>query len=414
VSVLGLHGRDGDSVERALGTLRRGGVIVLADDEQAEGRLVLAAGSANVRTVAFLVRHGTGILHVATPEARARRLRLDGPVDARDGIETGESVEDRAATLRLLADPSAAAEDLVRPGHVFPVAAATGGALRRAGEPEAAVDLVRLAGLAPAAAFTSLLDLDGVPRRGADVRAFAAEHGVPFVTVADVIGRQGASEHLVELCMRRSVDTIYGRFDVAVFRSLVDGRDHVAASIGDLSDADAPPPLVRVHSECLTGDVFGSARCDCGLQLEHALGQVAAEGRGAVVYLRGHEGRGIGLLRKLRAYGLQDAGADTVDANVALGLPVDARDYGVGAQILAGLGVRRMRLLTNNPVKRVGLEAHGLEITGTVGIPIRPTAHNLAYLRTKRDRMGHDLRALEHEVVFDEGGGRRGPGPAAQ
>jgi len=413
VSVLGLHGRGGDSVERAVATLRRGGVIVLADDDKAEGRLVLAADSANVRTVAFLVRHGTGILHVATSEARVRRLRLDGPVDARNGIETGESFEDRAATVRLLADSSATAEDLVRPGHVFPVAAATGGSLRRAGEAEASVDLMRLAGLAPAAAFTWLVDPDGVPRRGADVRAFAAEQGLPYVTVGDVIGRQGASEHLVELRMRRTVHTIYGPLDVAVFRSLVDGRDHVAASTGDLSDADAPPPLVRVHSECLTGDVFGSARCDCGLQFEHALGRVAAEGRGAVVYLRGHEGRGIGLLRKLRAYGLQDAGADTVDANVALGLPVDARDYGVGAQILAALGVRRMRLLTNNPVKRVGLEAHGLEITDTVRIPIRPTAHNLAYLRTKRDRMGHDLTALEDEPASEDDG-QCGPGPSAQ
>lgn len=202
--------------------------------------------------------------------------------------------------------------------------------------------------------------------------------------------------------MRRTVDTIYGQFDVAVFRSLVDGRDHVAASRGDLSDTAAPPPLVRVHSECLTGDVFGSVRCDCGLQLEHALGQVAAEGRGAVVYLRGHEGRGIGLLSKLRAYGLQDAGADTVDANLALGLPVDARDYGAGAQILAALGVRRMRLVTNNPAKRAGLEAHGLEVTDMVRIPIRPTPHNLAYLRTKRNRMGHDLTALADEAAFDD------------
>jgi len=408
-----MRGPGGDAVERAVASLRGGGVIVLADDERAEGRLVLAAGSANARTVAFLVRHGTGILQVATSEARVRRLRLDGPVDARVGIETGESVEDRAATVRLLADPSATSEDLVRPGHVFPVAAATGGSLRRAGEAEASVDLMRLAGLAPAAVLTGLLDPDGQPRRGADVRTFAAEHGLSYVTVGAVIGRQGASEHLVELRTRRTVDTIYGQLDVAVFRSVVDGRDHVAASLGDLSDADAPPPLVRVHSECLTGDVFGSARCDCGLQLELALERVATEGRGAVVYLRGHEGRGIGLLRKLRAYGLQDAGADTVDANVALGLPVDARDYGVGAQILAALGVRRMRLLTNNPVKRVGLEAHGLEIADTVRLPIRPTVHNLAYLRTKRDRMGHDLRALEDvSGVVDDG--RCDPGPSAQ
>jgi len=408
-----MRGPGGDAVERAVASLRGGGVIVLADDESAEGRLVLAAGSANARTVAFLVRHGTGILQVATSEARVRRLRLDGPVDARVGIETGESVEDRATTVRLLADPSTTSEDLVRPGHVFPVAAATGGSLRRAGEAEASVDLMRLAGLAPAAVLTGLLDLDGQPRRGADVRTFAAEHGLSYVTVGAVIGRQGASEHLVELRTRRTVDTIYGQLDVAVFRSVVDGRDHVAASLGDLSDADAPPPLVRVHSECLTGDVFGSARCDCGLQLELALERVATEGRGAVVYLRGHEGRGIGLLRKLRAYGLQDAGADTVDANVALGLPVDARDYGVGAQILAALGVRRMRLLTNNPVKRVGLEAHGLEIADTVRLPIRPTVHNLAYLRTKRDRMGHDLRALE-DVPGAVDDGRCDPGPSAQ
>lgn len=409
MSVLGLHGRRGDSFERALAALSRGGVIVLADDdeEEAAGTLVLAAESANAHTIAFLVRHGTGILHVATSEERARRLRLDGPVDARHGIHTGESVEDRAATVRLLADPSVTAEDLVRPGHVFPVAAAIGGSLRRAGEAEASVDLMLLSGLAPAAAFTRLLAADGAPRRGAEVRAFAADQRLHYVTVGAVIGRQGASERLVELRVRRMVDTIYGPFDVAVFRSLVDGRDHIAASRGNLSDAAAPPPLVRVHSECLTGDVFGSVRCDCGLQLEHALGQVAAEGRGAVVYLRGHEGRGIGLLSKLRAYGLQDGGADTVDANVALGLPVDARDYGVGAQILAALGVRRMRLVTNNPVKRIGLEAHGLEITDTVRIPIRPTPHNLGYLLTKRDRMGHDLTVLEDEVVSDDG--RCGP-----
>lgn len=407
-----MQGLGGDSVERAVATLRSGGVIVLVDDDEGEGWLVLAADSAGARTIGFLVRNGTGILHVATAEARARRLRIDGPVDARHEIETGESVEDRAASIRLLADPSASAEDFVRPGHVHPVAAVPGGSLRRAGEAEASVDLMRLAGRAPAAAFTRLLDSEGEPLRGADVRSFATEHGMPVVTVGAVIGRVGATEHLVELRSRRTVDTLYGQLDVAVFRSLVDGRDHVAASTGDLSATDAPPPLVRVHSECLTGDVFGSARCDCGLQLEHALGQVAAEGRGAVVYLRGHEGRGIGLLRKFRAYGLQDAGADTVDANVALGLPIDARDYGVGAQILAALGVRRMRLLTNNPVKRVGLEAHGLEITDAVRIPIRPTLHNLAYLRTKRDRMGHDLGALGDEQAYDCG--QRDPEPSAQ
>jgi 3,4-dihydroxy 2-butanone 4-phosphate synthase/GTP cyclohydrolase II len=403
---LGVPVPSGDPVERAVASLRRGDVIVLADDDNAEGRMVLAAELASVRTIAFLVRHGTGILQVATPEARARRLRLDGPVDSRHGIKTGESVEDRVATVRLLADPSADAEDLVRPGHVFPLATASAGSMRRTGEAEASVDLMRLAGLAPAAVLTRLLDADGEPRRGADVRAFATEHGLPHVTVGAVIGQQGALEHFVEVRMRRAVDSIYGPLSVAVFRSLVDGRDHVAVSMGDLSDADAPPPLVRIHSECLTGDVFGSARCDCGLQLEHALERVAAEARGVVVYLRGHEGRGIGLLRKLRAYGLQDAGADTVDANLALGLPVDARDYGVGAQILAALGVRRMRLITNNPFKRVGLETHGLEIAETVWLPTRPTAHNLVYLRTKRDRMGHDLRALEDLHVSEDAGRR--------
>ena len=414
MAVLGLHGHGGDSLDAAFAVLSRGGVVVLADDDEDDttGTLVLAAESADTRTIAFLVRHGSGIVRVATSETLVRRLRLDGPVDARRGTGTGESLEDRAATVRLLVDPSLTADDLVRPGHVFPVAAARGGSLRRAGDAEASVDLMRLAGLAPAAAFTPLLAPDGEPRRGPDVRAFAAEHRLPYLTLGAVIARQAPSEHLVELRVRRSVTTIYGAFDVAVFRSLVDGRDHIAASMGDLSELAAPPPLVRVHSECLTGDVFGSPRCDCGLQLEHALARVAAEGRGAVVYLRGHEGRGIGLLSKLRAYSLQDTGTDTVDANVALGLPVDARDYGVGAQILAALGVRRMRLVTNNPVKRVGLEAHGLEITDTVNIPVRPTPHNLTYLRTKRDRMGHELTTLEDEVPSKDV--RCGPGPSAQ
>jgi 3,4-dihydroxy 2-butanone 4-phosphate synthase/GTP cyclohydrolase II len=313
-------------------------------------------------------------------------------VDARHGVTTGISAADRAHTIRTLVDSATEPYELTRPGHVFPLRAADGGVLRRPGHTEAAVDLARLAGLTPAGAISEIVNEDGTMARIPQLHAFAREHGLAIVSIADLIAFRRRAERQVQRIASTRLPTRHGEFRAYGYLSSLDGVEHVALVCGDIGDGE--DVLVRVHSECLTGDVFGSLRCDCGSQLAAAMEVIAAEGRGVVLYIRGHEGRGIGLLHKLRAYQLQDLGHDTVDANLQLGLPADAREYGTGAQILADLGIVSLRLLTNNPAKRAGIEGYGLAVLGRVPLPVIPTDDNLRYLRTKRDRMGHDLPGL--------------------
>jgi len=321
--------------------------------------------------------------------ADAYRTAFTVTVDAKEGVSTGISAADRAHTIRLLADPATTSADLSRPGHIVPLRARDGGVLRRPGHTEAAVDLARLAGLAPAGVLCEVVsekDPSGMARAD-ELRTFADEHGLALISIADLIAYRRRSEKLVERVATARVPLRYGEFTAVGYSSSYDNREHVAFVFGEIGDGD--DVLVRVHSECLTGDVFGSLRCDCGPQLDAALAAVAREGRGVVLYVRGHEGRGIGLLHKLQAYQLQDLGSDTLDANLELGLPADARDYGTGAQILVDLGIHTMRLLSNNPAKRAGLEGYGLRIVGQVPLPVRANPENLRYLQTKRDRMGH-------------------------
>ncbi len=394
------------SVDDAIAALAAGRAVVLVDDAEAEAGadLLFAARDATAEVTGFLVRHTSGYVCAALDATALDRLGLPGvvegsgdavrgaadvSVDARGIAASGSSAADRALTLRTLADPDARAEDLVRPGHVMALRAVTGGVLRRAGHTEAAVDLVRLAGLGPVAALSELVHDDGETMRGGDCAVFARDHGLPIVTVRDLIAYRRSREKYVERTTERILPTEFGEFTAVGYRNALDDIGHVALVAGDIGDGERI--LVRVHSECLTGDILGSLRCDCGAQLQNALRAVAEEGRGVVLYLRGHEGRGIGLLHKLQAYQLQDSGRDTVDANLDLGLPADARDYGIGAQILADLGVRSMRLLSNNPAKRAGLEGYGLSIVDRVPLRVEPNAHNERYLATKESRMGHDL-----------------------
>jgi 3,4-dihydroxy 2-butanone 4-phosphate synthase/GTP cyclohydrolase II len=315
-------------------------------------------------------------------------------VDAREGVSTGISATDRARTIRLLADPTTRPDDFTRPGHVVPLRARAGGVLRRPGHTEAAVDLARAAGLRPAGVLCEVVSQkdEGDMARLDELTVFAHEHDLAIISIADLVAWRRRTEKQVERVAEAKIPTRHGDFRAVGFQSVLDRTDHVALVRGDIGDGENV--LVRVHSECLTGDVFGSRRCDCGPQLDAALQAVAEEGRGVVLYMRGHEGRGIGLMHKLQAYQLQDGGSDTVDANLELGLPADARDYGIGAQILVDLGIHTMRLLSNNPAKRAGLEGYGLEIVGRVPLPVHATPENLRYLRTKRDRMGHDLPGL--------------------
>ncbi|MEO6886501.1 MAG: bifunctional 3,4-dihydroxy-2-butanone-4-phosphate synthase/GTP cyclohydrolase II [Jatrophihabitantaceae bacterium] len=404
-----------DSVERAVADVKAGKAVVVIDDEdrENEGDLIFAAQSATPELVAFMVRYTSGYICVAITENEADRLDLPPmfrvnqdrrgtaytvTVDARDGISTGISASDRAHTIQQLAAPKSTAADFSRPGHVVPLRARDGGVLRRPGHTEAAVDLAVLAGLAPAGVLCEVVsekDPAGMAR-GQELRAFADEHGLAMICIADLIAYRRRSEKLVERVVSARVPLRYGEFTAVGYSSSYDQREHIAFVFGEIGDGQ--DVLVRVHSECLTGDVFGSLRCDCGPQLDAALAAVAREGRGVVLYVRGHEGRGIGLLHKLQAYQLQDAGADTLDANLELGLPADARDYGTGAQILVDLGIHSMRLLSNNPEKRAGLEGYGLRVTGRVPLPVHANPENLRYLQTKRDRMGHDLDLTAEEM----------------
>jgi 3,4-dihydroxy 2-butanone 4-phosphate synthase / GTP cyclohydrolase II len=399
-----------DRIELALQEIADGGMVVVVDDEdrENEGDLVMAGSHATEADLAFMVRHTSGVVCVALPGDRCDALDLPPmvaantdphrtaftvTVDLASGTTTGISAADRAATIRALADDTVGADAFHRPGHLFPLRARDGGVLKRAGHTEAALDLTRLAGLPPAGVLCELVNDDGTMARRPDLLRFAAEHGLPIVTIAALIAYRRRTDRLVERTGEARLPTPWGEFRCVCYRSLLDGTEHVAFTMGDVSGPDEL--LVRVHSECLTGDIFRSLRCDCGGQLEAAMARVAAAGRGVVVYLRGHEGRGIGLGHKLRAYGLQDAGRDTVDANLDLGVPVDSREYGIGAQILVDLGARRLRLLTNNPLKYGGLAGFGLEIAGREPLQVAPNAENLVYLRTKQQRMGHLLEDLD-------------------
>ncbi|WP_181782542.1 bifunctional 3,4-dihydroxy-2-butanone-4-phosphate synthase/GTP cyclohydrolase II [Pseudonocardia pini] len=404
-----------EKIERALRDLAEGKPVVVVDDEdrENEGDLIFAAEKATPELVSFVVRYTSGYVCVALTDSECDRLDLPPmhhtnadayrtaftvTVDAKEGVSTGISAADRAHTIRLLANPGTQPSDLVRPGHVLPLRAREGGVLRRPGHTEAAVDLTRMAGLSPAGALCEIVSQkdDGEMARGDELQVFADDHELTLVTIADLIGYRRRFEKHIQRVAQARIPTDHGEFVAFGYDSLLDGIEHIAMVKGDVGtpDGSGEDVLVRVHSECLTGDVMGSLRCDCGPQLDAALQAVADEGRGVVLYMRGHEGRGIGLLHKLQAYQLQEAGADTVDANLAMGLPADARDYGIGAQILSDLGVKSMRLLTNNPEKRAGLEGYGLRITERIAMPIRPNPENLRYLRTKRDRMGHDLPDL--------------------
>jgi 3,4-dihydroxy 2-butanone 4-phosphate synthase / GTP cyclohydrolase II len=398
-----------ESIERAVKDIAAGRPVIVVDDEdrENEGDLIFAAEHATPELLAFMVRYTSGYICVPLTEAEADRLELPPmyhtnqdrrgtayavTVDARAGVTTGISAADRAHTIRLLASADTKPTDLARPGHVVPLRAKAGGVLRRPGHTEAAIDLASMAGLRPVGVLCEIVNDDGTMKRRPDLDEFAAEHDLALVTIADLVAYRRRREKQVERVVETRLPTEHGEFTAVGYRAAVDGAEHVALVYGDIGDGD--DVLVRVHSECLTGDVFGSVRCDCGPQLDAALQRVAKAGRGVVLYMRGHEGRGIGLLHKLQAYQLQDRGLDTVDANLELGLPADARDYGTGAQILYDLGVRSMRLLTNNPAKRAGLEGYGLTVTGREALPVRLHPENVRYLRTKRDRMGHLFEAL--------------------
>lgn len=388
--------------------IRQGGFVIVTDDEgrENEGDLIMAASKVTPARMAFLVRYTSGVVCVPMLEERLDELDLPQmvrrntdtmrtaftvSVDVLRGTTTGISAADRTATVLALIDEETRAEDLSRPGHVFPLRYTAGGVLRRAGHTEAAVDLAIAAGLFPAGVIAELVGEDGSMMRGEELAEFSTTHDIPMLTIADLIEYRRRNEVLVERLSSARIPTRHGEFTAVGYRSLVDGTEHLALVRGEV-DPDQPI-LVRVHSECLTGDVLGSQRCDCGPQLDEALRRIGEEGQGVVLYMRGHEGRGIGLMHKLSAYALQDQGRDTVEANIELGFPPDQRDYGIGAQILLDLGVRSMRLLTNNPAKRAGIEGYGLKIVDRVPIRITPNPQNETYLKTKVERMGHLMEA---------------------
>jgi len=405
-------------IEDALEDIRAGRMVVVCDDEdrENEGDLTLAAQFATPENINFMAREARGLICLALPPDRCDELGLDlmaaknesafetaftVSVEAREGVTTGISAHDRAHTIQVAIDPRTEPHDLVQPGHVFPLKARPGGVLERTGQTEAGVDLARLAGLIPAAVICEVMRDDGQMARIKDLIPYCEHHGLKMITVADLVKYRRRTEKLVERVAEAHLPTEFGEFDVVGYRSLIDTKHHVALVKGDVEAAGraGEAVMVRVHSECLTGDVFHSMRCDCGEQLADALGRIESEGLGVLLYLA-QEGRGIGLLNKLRAYKLQESGLDTVDANLELGLPADLRDYGIGAQILVDLGLRRIRILTNNPKKIVGMEGYGLEVADQIPIEQVPGEHNRDYLRAKRDRLGH---ALHHQgLPLDE------------
>jgi 3,4-dihydroxy 2-butanone 4-phosphate synthase/GTP cyclohydrolase II len=400
-----------DPVERAIADIAAGRAVVVVDDEdrENEGDIIFAASKATPELMAFTIRHSSGVICVPMPADMLDRLEIPLmtphnkdklrtaytiSVDARDGVSTGISAADRAHTARVLADSATEPWEVTRPGHVFPLRYREGGVLVRRGHTEAAVDLAKLAGLTPAGVLVEVVNDDGTMKRGPELREFADEHGLAMISIDELVRYRRRHENLVERVAETRLPTRHGDYTAYGYRITVDGSEHIALVHGDVSGPE--PVLTRVHSECLTGDVFGSHRCDCGPQLDEALQRIVEEGRGVVVYLRGHEGRGIGLVAKLQAYQLQDGGRDTVDANLDLGLPADARHYGTATQVLRDLGIERVRLLTNNPDKVSNLEDFGIAVAERVPLTPHPNDHNIAYLLTKRDRMGHDMPHLAH------------------
>jgi len=395
------------TIDEAIEEYRQGRFVVIIDDEKREneGDLTLPAEYVTADAINFMARYGRGLICVPMTGERLDELRLPMMVDrndsgfgtaftvsveARCGVTTGISAADRAQTVRVLIDPATKAHDIVMPGHTFPLRARDGGVLVRAGQTEATVDLCKLAGLYPAGVCCEIMRADGTMARLPDLKRFATHHKLKIISVNELISYRLRRDKLVERVAEATLPLPMGSFRVMAYRSVIDPDEHVALVIGDITTPE--PVLVRVHSQCVTGDVFGSLRCDCGAQLQESLNRIAQEGRGVVVYMR-QEGRGIGLHNKLRAYALQDDGMDTVEANRALGFPADRRDYGIGMQILVDLGVREMRLLTNNPGKRAGLEGYGLKVVERVPIITEPNPHNMRYLETKRTKLGHLLRA---------------------
>jgi 3,4-dihydroxy 2-butanone 4-phosphate synthase/GTP cyclohydrolase II len=393
------------TVEEALQDIRAGRMVVVCDDEdrENEGDLTMAAQFASRETVNFMAKHGRGLICLCLTPERCDELHLPQMVsqnqarlqtaftvsiEARDGVTTGISAADRARTVQVAIDPDCGPEDLVQPGHVFPLRAKPGGVLERTGQTEAGVDLARLAGLTPAAVICEIMNDDGTMARVSDLIPYCLEHGLKLVTVADLIEYRRRTEKLVERVAEATLPTKYGTFRAVGYESTIDGAHHLALVKGDV--AGKQDVLVRVHSECLTGDALGSLRCDCGEQLAAAMRRVEAEGLGVVLYMH-QEGRGIGLLNKLKAYALQEQGRDTVEANLELGFPADLRDYGIGAQILVDLGLSTIRTMTNNPRKIIGLEGYGLRVTERVPIEVPPQEENVRYLRAKRDKLGHWL-----------------------
>jgi 3,4-dihydroxy 2-butanone 4-phosphate synthase/GTP cyclohydrolase II len=413
-----------DSVEDAIADIREGRMVILVDDEnrENEGDLVMAAEKVTPEAINFMAKHGRGLICLALTEEKADSLSLPlqtqdntssfgtaftVSIDAKKGTTTGISAADRATTILTAMHDEARPEDLARPGHIFPLRAKKGGVLSRTGQTEGSVDLAQLAGLKPAAVICEIMNEDGSMARVPQLLEFKKKHGLKMITVASLIAYRLSTEMLVERIANSKLPTQYADFDLHLYKSIFDsqGRDlHLVLSLGGIGETDnegrviehSEPVLVRVHDECLTGDVFGSLRCDCGSQLRKSMEMIAAEGKGVIIYMK-QEGRGIGLANKLRAYELQDQGLDTVEANEELGFPSDLRDYGMGAQILRDLGVIKMRLLTNNPRKIVGLEGYGLEIVGRVPIEIPPNPQNVRYLTTKRDKMGHILESIDKQ-----------------
>ncbi len=396
-----------NSIAELLEEIRAGRMVVLVDDEdrENEGDLVLAADFATPQAVNFMATEARGLICMSLTHEQAERLQLPlmvrdetnfSPhktaftvsIEAAKGVSTGISTADRAHTIRVASRPDAKASDVITPGHIFPIRAKDGGVLKRAGHTEGSVDLCRMAGLTPAAVICEVMNADGSMARVGDLKLFAAKHGLKMGTIVDLIQYRLEHESLVEEVASAKLPNRFGEgFVVRAFRSLLDGNEHLVMQMGDV--ATGQPCLVRVHSECMTGDVFGSSRCDCGPQLHRAMEMVAAEGRGVILYLR-QEGRGIGLANKIRTYALQDGGLDTVEANLHLGFPPDSRDYGIGAQILRALGLHKIRLLTNNPAKRIGLKGYGIEVVERVPLIAGFNKHNQAYLDVKKVKMGHN------------------------